>query len=104
MSNSRPNNRVTLLWDASTLSDGVTRDTSVDGYRVHYGEASRDYYETIDVGLNTETTISNLPPTTVYFAVTAYNEGGESEYSDEVATYVPQLRSLAGEAPRLQLK
>ena len=72
--------QVTLAWDAETGS-------SVVGYKVYYGTASRSYQFNIDVGNNTTSAVSNLQTgTTYYFAVTAYNTTGEeSGYSAEVS-------------------
>lgn len=76
---------VSVAWDVDTHPDG-TRDYSVTGYRVYYGTSPRDYSVTVDAGPVVEINISNIPLTTVYFAVTAYNSAGmESDYSDEVS-------------------
>jgi len=61
---------VTLAWSPSS-------DSSVVGYRVHYGTSSGHYTTTIDVGNLTTATISNLTAGgTFYFVVTAYNASG----------------------------
>ena len=72
--------QITLTWDASM-------DPDLDGYKVYYGTAKRDYDVSMDVGNWTSCTIASLEHgETYYFAVTAYNiEGSESGYSNEVS-------------------
>jgi hypothetical protein len=56
-----------------------------DGYNVYYGEASRTYQPPEKVVGQSQTTHTlTLDPGTYYFAVTAYNNYGESEYSEEI--------------------
>jgi hypothetical protein len=54
-----------------------------DGYNVYYGTESGSYQTPEDVMDQTSHTLS-LDPGTYYFAVTAYNNYGESGYSEEV--------------------
>jgi hypothetical protein len=69
---------VTLAWDPSTGDP--------DGYRIHYGTVSPNYDQTIDVGNITEYTVSGLlPDVTYYFVTSAYNETGQSGFSNEVS-------------------
>lgn len=72
---------ITLEWDANAPGDQVI------GYRIHYGIESRQYIVHQEVYLgSTYCTITNLvPDVTYYFAVTAYNAYGESNYSNEVS-------------------
>ena len=72
--------QISLAWDGSSDSD-------ICGYKVYYGNASRDYNFSMDVGNWTSCTISGLEQVEVYyFAVTAYNtQGSESGYSNEVS-------------------
>lgn len=59
---------------------------SAQGYRIHYGVTPGNYDAIINVGPNNSYVISGLHrQTTYYFAVTAYNGGGESGYSNEVS-------------------
>ena len=75
----------TLLWDGSFSAPNVL-DARVTGYRLHYGTATRDYTEAVDVGLKYEIRLENLPRTLLYFSVTAYDAfGAESEFSNEVS-------------------
>ena len=71
--------QVTLEWNAVTHPD-------VAGYMVYYGNCSRDYDESVDVGNWTMVTIAELEEDEIYyFAVTAYSiYGEESEFSNEV--------------------
>ncbi|UCF90643.1 MAG: DUF4214 domain-containing protein [Desulfobacterales bacterium] len=71
---------VKLAWDPSI---------GADGYRVYFGPESRNYFFYEDLGDQTEYTITALEEgQKYYFAVTAFNSYGESDYSEEVA-YTP---------------
>lgn len=80
----RGQSSVTLAWDASP-------DSSIAGYRLYEGAASRTYTNVIDVGNATTVIVSNLVAgDTYYFAVTAYDTNAlESDYSGEVIYTVP---------------
>jgi len=71
--------QVSLAWDANTEPD-------LGGYKLYYGTASQAYSQGINVGKNTQVTVSNLSQgVTYFFAVTAYNlQGAESDYSNEI--------------------
>jgi hypothetical protein len=71
---------VTLVWNPSY-------DTSVTGYNVYYGVASRVYTNRLDVMASTNATVDGLLiGARYYFAATAYNLIGlESDYSAEVS-------------------
>lgn len=76
-----PIQRVGLAWNPSV-------DPSVTGYNVYYGTASRSYSQQVNVGLVTNTAVSNIVAgTTYYFAVTAYNTEAESDFSDEAVYF-----------------
>jgi malectin (di-glucose binding ER protein) len=68
---------LTVAWDAAP---GAT------GYIIYYGDASRHYTATVDVGPTTTAALSGLDPAAPsYIAVTAYNDvGDESNFSNEV--------------------
>jgi hypothetical protein len=69
---------VALRWDPST-------NTTVTGYKVHYGSASRSYQTSISIGSQTSYTVTGLGSGTFYFAVSAYNSAGaQSAFSNEV--------------------
>jgi fibronectin type 3 domain-containing protein len=74
---------VGLAWDANTEPD-------LAGYKVYYGTASRNYTNTVTLGLVTTYTVTNVfYDITTYFAVTAFNSAGlESEFSNEVSATV----------------
>lgn len=77
---------VRLYWDPSG-------DGRVDGYRVHFGEASMNYQWSVDVGNQTDATISGLQPgVTYYFACAAYDldSGLVSGFSNEVHASIPE--------------
>jgi hypothetical protein len=71
---------IPLLWDAS---DGA------DGYKIYYGLGSGQYSNSVDVGNVTEWEIPDTWPRDVnyYFAAMAYNESGESGFSNEAIYY-----------------
>ena len=74
---------VTLAWDTNT-------EPGVEGYIMYYGTTSPDYQYNVDVGNSTSCTISDLEQGQVYyFAATAYNAIGESEFSEEVSYEIP---------------
>ena len=74
--------QVTLAWDASV--------GSVEGYKIHYGATSGDYDYSANVGNSINCTISGLQEgATYYFAVTAYNNIAESDYSNEILYTIP---------------
>lgn len=76
---------VTLAWDPNPESENVT------GYKVYYGYSSKNYEINFNVGNQTTYTISGLESGQVYyFAVTAYNEGYESSFSEEIDYYIPE--------------
>ena len=83
---------VTLAWDPSTSS-------SIAGYRLYEGIASRTYTNVIAVGKATTATFSALVSgATYFFAVTAYDTNGlESDFSSEISYSVP-LPSLPSKA------
>jgi len=82
---------VTLQWDAPTENVDGSALSDLKGYKVHYGQESNSYEDTIEIanpGLTTYV-VDNLPSGTYYFAVTAYNSNGhESTLSGEVSTQV----------------
>jgi hypothetical protein len=74
--------QVTLAWDASTSS-------SVTGYKLYYGTASRTYGMPVDVGKVTQYTLTGIQEgKNCYFAVTAYDTNKkESAFSTELACF-----------------
>ena len=80
----------TLSWDAPITNTDGTDLTDLAGYKLYYGTSPGTYDSVIDAAKVTTYTVSDLTPATYYFAVTAYDEGGnESNYSNEVSKTVP---------------
>jgi len=79
--------QITLTWDTSTADD-------IAGYKIYYGNSSRNYNSIVDVGNQTSYKISDLVDGNTYFiAVTAYDiNGNESGFSKETSN----VASLSG--------
>ena len=74
---------------SKTVSWTAVPDPSVLGYKLYWGTISHQYDSHVDVGGNVSYTVSGLRPgTTYFFAVSAYNAGGESNLSAEVSSDV----------------
>ena len=72
--------QIKLAWDDPPA------DSNVTGYKVYYGTASGNYRYHIDVGYVTTYMVQHLSErATYYFAVKAYNQYGDSDYSNEVS-------------------
>jgi hypothetical protein len=68
---------VTLQWNPST---------NATGYVLHYGIESNSYEYSINVEDNLQHTVSDLDDNQLYyFAVSAYNENGDSSFSEEIS-------------------
>ncbi len=79
---------VTATWDP------VDKAT---GYKLYHGTESKVYGTPDDSGGKTTITIpivQGQDDMTVYFAVTAYNQYGESPYSVEVPAVIPGLHAI----------
>jgi hypothetical protein len=76
---------VSLAWEPNSRPD-------VAGYRLYAGTRSGVYTQTLELGNNTSTLMSNLVDGTAYFfAVSAYNSAGlESRPSKEVSYTAPR--------------
>ena len=89
-----------LAWAPSPSSPNI------DGYRIYYGTASRNYSEHLDVGMVTSAKVPNATNGGTYFyVVVAYKGALESPPSNEVATAsarpAPVPRSIATDTPTL---
>jgi hypothetical protein len=84
---------VQLAWAPSTNTSGVS------GYVICYGTVSRAYTNSIDVGNNTNATISNLVPgINYYFSVRAYDASSNlSSFSVEAAATTPPCSFFKGQ-------
>lgn len=80
---------VTLKWNTVDKADG---------YKVYYGAESQVYNEPEDAGDNITHTLT-LDPGTYYFAVTAYNNYGESGYSIEIRHTIFTNEELEAKKP-----
>lgn len=75
-----------LAWDRNP-------ETNISGYKIYWGESTRQYTKVLDVGNEVEASLSGLTSGQTYFcSVRAYNTAGqESPYSAEVSlTYVAE--------------
>ena len=87
-------NPIKLAWDPNT-------ESSLSGYKVHYGSASGLYTTTVDVGNVTSYTLNVTQSGTYYIAVTAYdNLQNESDYSNEVSTTIGSCAYLISPVSR----
>jgi len=76
---------VTLSWQHPTINTDGSPLTDLNRYKVYYGTSSRDYPNSIDVGVNNTASVGDLSPGTWYFTVTAIDHSGnESGFSNEV--------------------
>ena len=80
---------VTLVWQPNSQGN------QPKGYRVYYGNKSRSYSKVIDAMNNTSCQLSELQPGTYYAAITAYNDLGESAYSEEASFVVDDASSYS---------
>ncbi len=92
--------KITLAWDPNSEAD-------LQGYKIYYGNSSRNYSVVLDVGNVTSYTVRGLDESkTYYFAVTAYDTAGnESDYSEEVSgkpkdTTAPTVTAVVAPLPQ----
>src|SRR3989454_7450604 len=89
--------QVTLAWDANTEPD-------LAGYKLYYGNSSGSYQLSVDVGNQTNYTLSGLLDGRIYyFAATAYNlslaeSGFSNEVSKAIADVTPPIVSISAPA------
>lgn len=77
---------VSVAWNRNT-------ETNISGYKIYWGESTRQYTKVQDVGTAIEATLTSLTNGQTYFcAVTAYNtDGQESPFSSEITlTYISE--------------
>jgi hypothetical protein len=78
----------TLSWQAPTTRTDGSPLTNLAGYRIRYGTSSGNYPNLIGIpnGGLTSAVIENLPPSTYYFVISAYDTTGvESVNSSPVS-------------------
>jgi fibronectin type 3 domain-containing protein len=77
----QPERSIRLAWEASPSPGAIS-------YRLHYGEASRQYTVVLDTGQARTASVSGLKPGQLYyFAATAVNQAGKSSaFSNEVSS------------------
>lgn len=90
---------VMLEWDPPQAGTGPSSSTNQVCYRLYHGLASETYTEHVVVtGATVAAFPSSLPGCSNYFAVTAVDsQGVESEFSEEVAVYVPPAVLLSSD-------
>jgi fibronectin type III domain protein len=78
---------IQLAWDPPPVQAA--------GYKLYYGQNSRDYNLVVDVGSQTSYTLSGLEGNQgYYFTVTAYDDMGiESPFGDEVSAFLATTNS-----------
>lgn len=76
---------------STSLSWTASGDSTVTGYELYWGTASRTYTGQLNVGNQTSATVTGLDPyINYYFAVASYNANGDlSSYSNEVTSISP---------------
>lgn len=82
---------VALAWDMPTNNTDGTPLTDLAGYKVYVASAPGAYSNFVDVGLVTNSTVTDLENDQAYsFVVTAYNaDGSESDFSIPLQWSVP---------------
>ena len=89
----------------ATLSWLPNTEPNLAGYKVYFGQASRTYQAPVDVANSIGYTLTGLQEGVVYyFAVTAYNSGGESAFSSEVSLLVTDTTPPAISAVAVPVK
>ena len=82
---------VDLSWVAPDQNADGSELVDLAGYKLYYGENSREYSEVVELADASATSHTlDLPTGSYYFAMTAFDtEGHESSYSNEVQRYRP---------------
>jgi Concanavalin A-like lectin/glucanases superfamily len=87
-----------LAWDAST-------STNVGGYKLYYGQTSKNYTSAIDVGKVTTYKMTGLTNgSTYYIALKSYNAAKSIEsasYSNEVSTKIAAVTPTPATPPKV---
>jgi hypothetical protein len=82
----RINGTLSLDWEAPTENVDGSPLTDLSGYKIHYGDSSRNYFGSADVNDANATSFAiTLPSGSYYVAMTARDaDDNESAYSNEV--------------------
>ena len=90
---------VTVAWDANT-------EENLAGYKLYYGTSSRDYPQNVDVGNNTQHTLTDITNGVLYYyAATAYDaDANESELSEEISYILPLADTSMGDIQKMRKK
>ena len=86
-------NSITLTWQAPQRNIDGSLLNDLAGYKVYYGFQSGSYTGMRFVKDQTICVIDDLPgDTTLHLAVTTFDKSGhESDFSEELQTYLPPL-------------
>ncbi|MCH7754163.1 fibronectin type III domain-containing protein [candidate division KSB1 bacterium] len=90
-----PDNTLKIMDDSVRISWQPNTEPDLDGYKIHYGNASGSYSSMVDVEQETSHVLK-LPINRTYFlAVTAYDTADNaSSYSDEVVFYMASTTQI----------
>ena len=80
----------TIRWTAPTENVDGTQLTDLDGFAVYWGNGSRNYSTSVNLGAGAREWTLDVAPGTYYLAVTALNsQNEESGYSNEIVKVIP---------------
>ncbi len=80
----------TVRWAAPTENVDGTQLTDLDGFAVYWGDRSRNYNSSVNLGAGAREWTLDVAPGTYYLAVTAINsQNEESGYSNEIVKVIP---------------
>lgn len=80
----------TVRWAAPTENVDGTQLTDLDGFAVYWGDRSRNYSTSVNLGSGAREWTLDVAPGTYYLAVTAINsQNEESGYSNEIVKVIP---------------
>jgi hypothetical protein len=80
----------TVRWAAPTENVDGTDLTDLNGFAVYWGNSSRNYNSSTNLGAGAREWTLDVAPGTYYLAVTAINsQAEESDYSNEIVKVIP---------------
>ena len=78
-------NSLMLAWSAPTTNEDGTPLEDLAGYKLYFGNQSRQYTQVITLGSDTTAELANLQSGTYYVTVTAFDiYGNESDFANEI--------------------